>query len=89
MPKPEIVIRRTVKADWIADNLLVCVKPCLISACMSELNWIAHRTTDAADVCTVAIYRSRNPGKTMKSILIEYFRVPFGINSFIIINWTS
>lgn len=39
----EIVIRRNVKVDWLADNWLVCAEPCLISAYMSELKWIAHR----------------------------------------------
>jgi len=38
----EIVIRRNVK-DCIADNWFVCAEPCLISVCMSELKWIAHR----------------------------------------------
>lgn len=52
-----------------------CDEPCLISACMSGLTWIAHRfvrTTDVADACTVAIYWSAiqmgEPSRTEKRL---------------------
>jgi len=83
----EIVIRRNIR-DWIADNWLVCTESCLISACLSELKWIAHRFVRPMPHWMYALWLfiDLQSGRTTHWKMVWYNAVAFGINLFMIIN---